>query len=575
MKIYEIVPVALGKKLPDVLIKNANLVNVFSGKIERTNIALFKKRIAGIGNEYNDGKEVIDLKGAYILPGLIDAHVHIESSILSPVEFAKSILPFGTTTIIADPHEIANVLGVEGIEYMIKSTEGIPLNVYFAIPSAVPATKFETSGSTLGPEDMVSLVDKYPFRIIALGEVMNFPGVLNCDRELIAKIEILRHKYKKIDGHAPGLSGKELNAYIDAFVRSDHECETANEALEKLSKGMQIFIREGTAARNLDSLLPAVDIINHHFFSFCTDDRDPLDIQKRGHINGIVKTAISKGIDPIIAIRMATINTARYFNLRSMGAIAPGYKADFVVVDDLKNFNVLYVIKDSKIVAQDGNLVVKISSIYKNVPETIGAINIVPPEKINLKVRDMNKKIRVIHLKKGTLLTDELHIEPKVKNGYIVCDPINDISKIVVIDRHKASGYSIGFVKGLNIKQGAIATTIGHDSHNLAVVGNNDEDILLAIKRIQEIKGGIVAVQNGNILSEMPLPIAGLMSDKPLKEVIKEVNHLKDAIEKLGTSEDILMHIHFLQLAVIPKLKITDKGLIDISQQKILSLYLE
>lgn len=575
MKIYEIVPVALGKNIPDVLIKNANIVNVFSGKIEKSNIALFKKRIAGIGNEYQQGKKVIDLKGAYILPGLIDAHVHIESSMLSPIEFAKSILPFGTTTIIADPHEIANVLGVDGIDYMIKSTEGIPLNVYFAIPSAVPATNFETSGSLLGPEDMVSLVDKYPFRIIALGEVMNFPGVLNCDRELIAKIEILRHKYKKIDGHAPGLRGKELNAYIDAFVRSDHECEDPNEALEKLSKGMQIFIREGTAARNLEALLPAVNLMNHHFFSFCTDDRDPLDIKQRGHINGIIKTAIKKGIDPIIAIRMATINTAQYFNLRSMGAIAPGYKADFVVVDDLQNFNVLYVIKDSKIVAQDGELLVEISSVFKNVPETIGSINIIPLEKVNLKIKNKGKKIRVISLKKGTLITNELHVEPKVKNGYIVCDPENDISKIIVLDRHKASGYSIGFVKGLKLKEGAIGTTIGHDSHNLAVVGTNDEDILLAIKHIQKIKGGIVVVKNGKIISDLPLPIAGLMSDNDLNEVISQLNSLKTSIELLGSSEDILMHIHFLQLAVIPQLKITDKGLVDITKQKILDIFVD
>ncbi|MBO8160145.1 MAG: adenine deaminase [Thermosipho sp. (in: Bacteria)] len=572
MKIYEIVPVAIGRETPDVLIKNANLINVFSGKIEKTNIALFKKRIAGIGNEYTTGKKIIDLKGAYILPGLIDAHVHIESSMLSPVEFAKSILPFGTTTIIADPHEIANVLGVDGIEYMIKSTEGIPLNVYFAVPSAVPATKFETSGATLGPEDMVSLVDKYP-RIIALGEVMNFPGVLNCDRELIAKIEILRHKYKKIDGHAPGLTGKELNAYIDAFVRSDHESELPEEALEKVSKGMQIFIREGTAARNLNSLLPAVNIINHQFFSFCTDDRDPVDIKSRGHIDGIIRTAIKKGIDPIIAIRMATINTARYFNLRSMGAIAPGYKADFVVVDNLTDFNIIMVIKDSKVVAENGRLSVKISSIYKNVPDTIGEINIIPPDKINIKVKDIGKKIRVISIKKGTLLTDEIHIAPKVKDGYIVCDVIDDISKIIVVDRHKASGYSVGFVKGLKLKNGAIATTIGHDSHNLAAVGTNDEDILIAIKRIQKINGGIVVVQNKQILSEMPLPIAGLMSDKPLETVLNQLNHLKTSIKQLGSSDDILMHIHFLQLAVIPKLKITDKGLIDITKQQILDLY--
>jgi len=573
MKIYEIVPVALGKKMPDVLIKNVNLVNVFNGKIEKTNIALYKKRIAGIGDDYKVGKEVIDAKGLFAIPGLIDAHVHIESSMLSPTEFAKLILPFGTTTIIADPHEIANVLGVEGIEYMIKSTEGIPLNVYFAIPSAVPATNLETSGATLGAEDMVSLVEKYPFRIIALGEVMNYPGVLDCDRDLITKIEILRHKYKKIDGHAPGLTGKELNAYIDAFVRSDHECEIKEEALEKLSKGMQIFIREGTAARNLDALLPAVNEMNHFFFSFCTDDRDPNDIIERGHINGIIKSAIDSGIDPIIAIRMATINTAKYFNLRSMGAISPGYKADIVFIDNLKDFNIKFVIKDSKIVVEDKRINMNVESIIRNIPNTLGKINIV--KNYSLSIKNRNRKIRVISVKSGTLLTDELIVEPNVEKGYVVSDIDRDIIKIAVFDRHKASGYSIGFVHGLSIKNGAVATTIGHDSHNLTVVGTNDEDMNYAISRIKELNGGIVVVKNKKLIASLSLPIAGLMSDKNYGFVVEELRKLKNSLVEIGVNSDILMQIHFLQLAVIPKLKITDKGLIDVEKQKIVDLFVE
>ncbi|HDM70297.1 MAG TPA: adenine deaminase, partial [Thermotogales bacterium] len=323
MRIKDIVPIALGTEKADVLLKNARIVNVFSGEIEKGNIALFRKRIAGIG-DYNEGKVELDLKGMYVVPGLIDAHLHIESSMLSPRQFARAVVSRGTTTVIADPHEIANVLGIDGLRYMIESTEGIPLNVYIAVPSAVPATEFETSGARLGPEDMIGLVERYPTRIIALGEVMNFPGVLKLDNELITKIEILRHKYKKIDGHAPGLRGKGLNAYIDAFIRSDHESTTKEEVLEKMSRGMQVFIREGSAAKNFDDLIDAVNIMNHHFFSFCTDDRDPFDIMKEGHIDNMVRRAIKHGLDPIIAIRMATINTARYFNLRSMGAIAPG-----------------------------------------------------------------------------------------------------------------------------------------------------------------------------------------------------------------------------------------------------------
>ncbi|ABR31570.1 adenine deaminase [Thermosipho melanesiensis] len=573
MKIKEIIPVALGEKTPDLLIKNVKLLNVYTGNIEKTNIAILKKRIAGIGNEYNVGKEIFNAKNLYAIPGLIDAHVHIESSMLSPIEFAKMILPNGTTTIIADPHEIANVLGVEGINYMIKATEGIPLNVYFAIPSAVPATFLETSGAILGAEDMVSLLEKYPFRLIALGEVMNYPGVLNCDRELITKIEILRHKYKKIDGHAPGLSGKQLNAYIDAFVRSDHECETKSEALEKLSKGMHIFIREGTAARNLRSLIPAVNILNHFFFSFCTDDRDPEDIYKRGHINQIVKEAIGQGLDPVIAIRMATINTAKYFNLRSMGAISPGYKSDIVLVDNLYDFNILYVIKDSKFVVKDGKIDLKIESVFKDVPTTIGKINIT--KNYSLKVKNRNKKIRIISIKKFSLITEESIVSPKVSKNEIISDVENDIVKIAVFDRHNASGFSIGFVKGTGIKNGAIATTIGHDSHNLAVLGTNDKDMELAIKRILEINGGIVVIKDKKVISELSLPIAGLMSDETYNTVIKKLQHLKKSIEKLGTKNDVLMNIHFLQLAVIPKLKITDKGLIDVENQKIVDLFVE
>ncbi|QTA37644.1 adenine deaminase [Thermosipho ferrireducens] len=572
MKIKEIVPVALEKEPADLLIKNAKIVNVFTGRIEETNIALYKKRIAGIG-DYKTAKDVIDAKGLYVIPGLIDAHIHIESSMLSPIEFAKAILPHGTTTIIADPHEIANVLGTEGLEYIIKATEGIPLNVYIAIPSAVPATELETSGARLGPEDMVSFVDKYPFRIIALGEVMNYPGVLNCDRELIAKIEILRHKYKKIDGHAPGLSKKELNAYIDAFVRSDHECEKIDEALEKVSRGMQIFIREGTAARNLDALLPAVDVFNHQFFSFCTDDRDPLDIEERGHIDGIIREAIKQGLDPILAIRMATINTARYFNLRSMGAIAPGYKADLVFVNSLENFEIEMVIKDTKIVSEKGKIVSEIASVFNNIPSTVGKINVKEIELEDLKVKDRGKKIRVIGLISDSLLTKELIIEPSVKKGEVIPVVQKDLAKIVVFDRHNASGFSIGFVSGLNIKDGAIATTIGHDSHNLGVVGMNDADIYTAMQRVVKNNGGIVIVKNGKVLAEMPLPIAGLMSDKSLDVVTKQLKELKQAIKLLGCTDDVLMNIHFLQLAVIPELKITNKGLVKVSKQEIVDLF--
>ncbi|AEX85864.1 adenine deaminase [Marinitoga sp. 1135] len=572
MKIKDIIPVALGEEMPDVLIKNAKLVNVFTGEIEETNIALFRKRIAGIG-DYNEGKEIIDLKGKYILPGFINAHLHIESSMLAPRQFAKAVLLRGTTTVIADPHEISNVLGLDGLEYMIKSTEGIPLNVYIAIPSAVPATNMETTGARLGPEDMVGFVDTYPNRIIALGEVMNFPGVLNRDPELLTKIEILRHKYKKIDGHAPGVTGKALNAYIDAFIRSDHECSTEPEALEKISKGMHVFIREGTAAKNLDDLIGAVNIMNHHNFSFCTDDREPLDILHEGDIDYLVRRSIQKGVDPIIAIRMATINTARYFNLRSMGAIAPGYKADMIVVDDLENLNIRMVIKDSKVVVKDGELVDEMKGLYDDLPKRFGKV-ILPEFSVeDLKVKPESNKMRVIEVFEGSLLTKELIVEPKVENGVVVSDIERDIIKIAIFERHTGSGFSKGFVKGFKLKSGAVGTSVGHDSHNIGIIGTNDEDMYIAAKEIERMNGGMVVVKDGKVLSRVPLPIAGLMADKELFEVVEELEYQEEQLKKLGGIKEVFMTLSFIQLAVIPELKITDRGLVDVNKQKFVELF--
>ena len=573
MRIRDIIPVALEKREADVLIKNAKIVNVFSGKIEEGNIALFRKRIAGIG-DYTKGKKVIDAKGLYVVPGLIDAHLHIESSMLSPRQFARAILLRGTTTIIADPHEITNVLGLEGLEYMIKATEGIPLNVYIAIPSAVPATNLETSGARLGAEDMVSIVEKYPTRVIALGEVMNFPGVLNLDRELITKIEILRHKYKKIDGHSPGLSGKELNAYIDAFIRSDHECTTKEEAFEKMSRGMQVFIREGTSAKDLDSLIGAVDVMNHHFFSFCTDDRDSLDILEEGHIDHLIRKSISKGVDPIIAIRMATINTARYFNLRSMGAISPGYKADMVFVEDLEKFNIRMVIKDSRVVVQDGEIVGDFKGVYNDLPEKVGRINLPKVDVEDIEVKPESNKMRVIKLTKRSLITEELIVEPKVVDGKVISDPQNDVLKVVVLDRHTGRNFSVGFIKGFGIKSGAVATSIGHDSHNVSVVGIRDEDMLFAVKEIERMNGGIVVVEDGSVLARLPLPVAGLMSNEDLYTVSYQLKKVDNALRKLGSDKEMLMTFFFIQLAVIPKLKLTDRGLVDVSKQRFVSLFL-
>ena len=572
MRIKDIIPYALGKKPAHLLIKNARIVNVFTGDVEKANIAIFRKRIAGIG-DYTEGEEVLDLEGRYVVPGLIDAHLHIESSMLSPRQFAKAVLLHGTTTVIADPHEIGNVLGLDGIEYMIEATEGIPLNVYIAIPSAVPASKFETSGARIGPEDIINFVEKYPKRIIALGEVMDFPSVLNVDYETITKIEVLRHKYKKIDGHAPGLSGKELNAYISAFIRSDHESTKPEEALEKVKRGMQVFIREGTTAKDLENIIGVVNERNHFFFSFCTDDKDAFDILEEGHIDHNIRLAIKHGIDPIVAIRMATINTARYFNLRSMGAVAPGYKADLVVVEDLERFDIKMVIKDAKIVVKDGKFVGTLKGKISDIPEKVGTIKLPDVSLKDIAVKDKGKKIRVIKLFEKSLITDELIVDPKVEGGMVVADPSRDILKIAVFDRHKGENFSIGFVNGFGLKRGAISASIGHDSHNVFSIGTNDEDILFAANEIKKMNGGIILVDGGKVIEKIPLPVAGLMSNEDLEIVAHRIKSFDTKLEEYGTNKEMLMAVFFIQLAVIPKLKITDRGLVDVQKQTFVDIF--
>ncbi len=572
MRIKDIIPYALGKKPAHLLIKNARIVNVFTGDVEKANIAIFRKRIAGIG-DYTEGEEVLDLEGRYVVPGLIDAHLHIESSMLSPRQFAKAVLLHGTTTVIADPHEIGNVLGLDGIEYMIEATEGIPLNVYIAIPSAVPASKFETSGARIGPEDIINFVEKYPKRIIALGEVMDFPSVLNVDYETITKIEVLRHKYKKIDGHAPGLSGKELNAYISAFIRSDHESTKPEEALEKVKRGMQVFIREGTTAKDLENIIGVVNERNHFFFSFCTDDKDAFDILEEGHIDHNIRLAIKHGIDPIVAIRMATINTARYFNLRSMGAVAPGYKADLVVVEDLERFDIKMVIKDAKIVVKGGKFVGTLKGKISDIPEKVGTIKLPDVSLKDIAVKDKGKKIRVIKLFEKSLITDELIVDPKVEGEMVVADPSRDILKIAVFDRHKGENFSIGFVNGFGLKRGAISASIGHDSHNVFSIGTNDEDILFAANEIKKMNGGIILVDGGKVIEKIPLPVAGLMSNEDLEIVAHRIKSFDTKLEEYGTNKEMLMAVFFIQLAVIPKLKITDRGLVDVQKQTFVDIF--
>lgn len=571
MRIKDIIQVALGQAEADLLIRNARIVNVFSGEIETGHIAIHKKRIAGIG-DYDRGREVLDLRGAFVAPGLIDAHIHIESSMLSPREFARAVLPRGTTTIIADPHEIANVVGLDGVAYMLKMTEGIPLNVYVTLPSAVPATSLETSGARLGVEDMIGFLEKYP-RVLALGEVMNYPGVLNCDPGLIAKIELLRHRYKKIDGHAPGLSGRELNAYIDAFIRSDHESCTVPEAREKLAKGMQVFIREGSAAKNLKALTGLVTGLNHPFISLCTDDRSPEDILEEGHIDHMIRACVGAGIDPVVAIRMATINTARHYNLRSMGAIAPGYKADLLVVDDLADFRARQVIKDGRLVAENGEMREEVRGQHPDFQGAWGPMN--PPRLSvdDLRIPSREGTIRVIGVELDTITTGEIIETPHRLNGHLAADPARDLQKIAVLDRYRGEHFTVGFVKGLGLQRGAIGTSVGHDAHNVAICGVDDADMICALETVRRMRGGLAVCLGGEVLASLPLPICGLISDRPLEEVNRQHKSLLGSLRTLGPAADVFMSLSFLQLPVIPHLKITDRGLVDVARQSFVSLF--
>ncbi len=573
MRIMDIIPVARAKEPADVLLTNCRIVNVFSGEIERSNVAIYRKRIAGIG-DYTQGKQVIDLEGRYIVPGLIDAHLHIESTMLDPREFARAVLARGTTTVIADPHEIVNVVGLKGIDFFIRYTEGVPLNIYFMIPSCVPATSFEDNGGNINVYDMIGFIEKHP-RVLGLGEVMNYPGILSCDQELLTMIELIRHKYKKIDGHAPGLDGKDLNAYVSAFIRSDHESTEASEAKEKLARGMQVLMRYGSIAKDLVNLLP---IVNHHtepFLSLCTDDKHPDAIQK-GHIDEAVRLCIENGVDPISAIRMATINTARHYDLRSMGAIAPGYKADLVVVDDLERFFPQLVMKDAQIVAKDGVCIARFPS--PDISTDSVRHTILCPE---MQETDFllhwngltEAKVHSIQVFGSSVLTRNQPVVLPVRNG----EPdlsAKDCLKIAVVNRYsQKKQFSLGFVSGTAMKSGAVATSVGHDAHNLSVTGKNDRDMAVAINEVIRMGGGMVVVRNGRILASLALPIAGLMSDLPLEEVVEKERHLHQAVCDLGSDlPNLMMTLSFVQLAVIPEIRITNQGLVDTNRFQFISV---
>lgn len=555
-----LIAVAAGREKADLVLKNAKYLNVFSNEFLSGDIAVANGLIAGVGKY--DGKTEIDVSGKLVLPGFIDAHIHLESSMVTPAEFAKAVVAHGTTTVITDPHEITNVMGIDGVEYMIQASQNLPIDVHFMMPSCVPATEIDESGAELDCKDIDLYLDNK--KVLGLAEMMNYVGVINGDKNVLSKIVTSQAHHKKIDGHAPELSGNDLNAYIAAGVYSDHECSTFENALEKLRKGQFIMIREGTAAHNLKALMP---LLTQQYYSRCmfaTDDKHPSDLLYGGHIDYIVKQALKNGADPIVALKTATHHAARYFLLNNKGAIASGYLADIVVVDNLENFNVETVFKRGKLVfdgeVKDFSAPTVDEELAEKCFDTFHLDSVTPS---SFKV---DGKLGLIGLVGGELLTRNLGTADKI-------DVENDILKIACIERHKGTNHiGVGYVKGYSLKSGAVATSVAHDSHNIITVGCNDDDIAVAVNAIKDSKGGIAVVENGKIKALLELPIAGLMSDEPLTTVNEKLENAKLSAYELGADKSIdpFMTLSFLSLPVIPSLRITTKGVFDAENWKML-----
>ena len=560
IKKLHIIDVAAGRKKADLVLKNATYVNVFSGELETCDIAVAEGLIVGLGSY--EGHVEADMTGKIVCPGFIDAHIHLESSLVTPSEFVRAVIPHGTTTVITDPHEITNVMDTQGIDYMLAATENLPVDTLFMIPSCVPASPMDESGADLDYRDIDSFFE-HP-RVLGLAEMMNFPGIISADSRTVAKIIASQAHHKKIDGHAPGLTGKDLNAYIAAGVYSDHECADMEDALAKLKLGQFIMIREGTAARNLEALIDLVK--SPKYFDrcmFCTDDKHPSDLLEKGHIDYICREAVRMGADPIQTVQVACLHAARYFLLNNRGAIAPGYLADFAIVEDLKDFNVTTVYKRGKLVYDNG----KVMDFEKpEIPEHLDAQAHDTFHLPRLSAKDFAETRRkvIIGMIDGQIITED--------KGYAeAVDIEKDILKMAVVERHKNTGHiGIGYLQGYGMKSGAVATSVSHDSHNIICVGTNDGDMAFAVNRIADNKGGIVVVKDGQVLEELPLEIAGLMSDKPLTEVNDLLEKAKAAAHSLGvgTGIDPFMTLSFMALPVIPTVRLTTRGVIDVNTQQ-------
>ncbi len=567
MKSYnraELIKAARKEIKADLLLTNIKLVNTISGKIYPANVAVKNGIVLGPG-QYN-AQKVVDGKGAYLCPGFIEAHIHIESTLLAPHVFAQTVASMGTATVVCDPHEIANVLGVAGIEYFVQSTRDMPVNIYFMLPSCVPATNLENSGAKLGVSEMQKLLNKYPDRFPGLGEMMNFPGVVHQDPEVMAKLDMAENMV--IDGHAPGLSGRDLNAYILAGPGSDHECVTLEEAREKLEKGMHIMIRQGTSQHNMADLLPLVNDHNWPFFSLVSDDRHPEDLAGQGHVDDNLRRAVSLGLDPVRAVQMVTINPAGYFGLKHRGAVAPGYFADMVLVNNLKDFRIRQVYLKGRPVED--------YSFQSLVPPPGNSMHITDLSEHSFEIPALKEKVRAIQVIPGQIVTEKTTARPIIRDNKALADPENGLVKLAVVERHRGTGnIGLGFVKGLGFKKGALASSVAHDSHNLIIAGTNDRDMLVAAREAINMGGGLIAVQDAQVLGAVPLPIAGLMSDKPLKNVVDSMSELAGACQTMGvTHSNPFMILSFLALPVIPELKLTDKGLVDVNKFEIVNLWI-
>jgi adenine deaminase len=567
MEYADFIKVARGIQPAETLLKNVKLVNVLTGEIYPTHIALAGTRVVGLGDGY-EAEHEINLGGRYVCPGFIDAHVHIESAMVPPREFARAVLPHGVTSVITDPHEIANVLGLEGIRFMLQDAKYGPLSMYVNASSCVPATPMSTAGAQLEFYDLAPLL--YEPWVLGLAEVMNYHGVLNGDKRVLEKMRSFQGRV--IDGHCPGLSGKDLNAYVAAGVMSDHECTTLEEARQKLRLGMTIFIREATNARNLKPLLGLITSENERRICFCTDDRQPSDLIDEGSIDYMVRTAIAGGVDPVTAIRLGTINASQYFRLFDRGAVVPGRRADLVVFSDLHDLRPELVFRGGKLVARDGVMLPWERPISKT--KTRGAVNI-NWSKVSLNVLANGDSIRVIGIIPDQIVTKQLIEKPKVENGYVVADPERDFLKMAVIERHLATGnVGIGFIKGFGLKRGAIASTIAHDHHNLVVIGADDQSMMTAARTVADTLGGQAVADGDQVLAQLPLPIAGLMSDRPIEEVRDNIQKLIAAAHALGSGlYDPFMAMSFSALEVIPSLKLTDQGLVDVDKFQVVPLF--